>query len=107
MKLDPNYPKDKLAMLWKDKPYTTFQDYIRDPHKLFTVDRLITIDYNQLFDLYEVTKRIIAQSGEFVIQSGNPVGSPWQFCIDSSSKGKIIEELDFIMNVNAKTLLLE
>lgn len=108
--------KDKRKT-WREDPYESYGDFIKDPQGQFDTNRLITIDYNYLADLYEVAKRIVAQSGEFIVQSGNMDhkskrfqrwgNSSFSIVIDGESKQDILKELNFLMNINSHTLLLD
>ncbi len=87
--------------------YKTYQDYILDSQNKFKKNQLISIDYSNLPNLYEVTKRLIAQSGEFIVQPDRYPQAAFVLVALKDSKRAILHELDFLFHINSITLLLE
>ena len=100
-------PHDKLSQFEKN-PYKTYMKYIEDPQEQFEIDRLISIDWHRLPEAYDLVKRVVAQSGEFVVQKSRDKGTgTWEFIIDGNSKQKILDDLSKYLNINSQTLLLD
>ena len=75
-------------------PYTTYIDYIQDTQDQFKMDRLLSIDWHNLPEAYDVVKRVVAQSGEFLAQKSKDKSfGAWEFIIDGRSKNKILDDL--------------
>ncbi len=104
----PGYgPQDKLNQ-FKKNPYITYTEYIQDPQNQFDIDRLISIDWHKLPQAYDLVKRVVAQSGEFLVQRSREKSfSTWEFIIDGNSKQKILDDLSNYLNINSQTLLLD
>lgn len=93
---------------WDKNPYTTYKEYIRDPQGQFDTDRLVSIDTQNLPQAYDLVKRVVAQSGDFYVQTIKKKSFyVWEFEIDKNYKQKILDDLSKYLNINSQTLLLD
>jgi len=111
--LDLDKPHELLPapnqMLGKST-YGTFEEYIRDDYKKFSYDRLVKIDYSELSVAYELVKRLVAQSGEFLLQyerrKDTHRRNPWIIRVDGKSKHDILKQLNKLLNISETTLMI-
>lgn len=91
--------------------YGTFEEYIQDSDKEFSHDRLIKIGYDKLSVAYELVKRLVAQSGEFLLQherrKETQRRNPWVIRVDRNAKPDILNQLDKLLNVSETTLMID
>lgn len=91
--------------------YRTFEEYIRDDLSKFQYDRLTKIDYGSLSVAYELVKRLVAQSGEFILQHERRKEiqrkDPWIIPVDGKFKQDILNQLDKLLNISDTTMVIK
>ena len=88
--------------------YTTLDDFVRDRHKMYQVGPLVSIDYSKISLAYELVKRVVAQSGEFLMQmERSERRQTWSIPIFGESKKRILKQLEGLINISESTLMVD